>query len=135
VKATDARAGDGKTGPRSGEVKATDARAGDGKTGPRTGEVKATEAKAGEAKTGAAADPKAAPKPLRATGLTANELSNLYAAVGRELSALPGASVQDLWSRLLLIKIQELMAAPQARRDEAGRQLVLIHQEAVLRKP
>jgi serine/threonine protein kinase len=80
-------------------------------------------------------DAKTTAKPPKVVGLTANELSHFYAAVGRELSALPSASVQDLWSRLLLIKIQELMGAPQERRDQAAKQLLQIQQEAARRKP
>jgi serine/threonine-protein kinase len=143
TKATEARASERKVAPpKSSELKAADARP----------EVK-TEARA-DAKIGSEAEPRNEPRPVardgkgdgktdaktvarppRVTGLTANELSHFYASVGRELSALPSAQAQDLWSRLLLIKIQELMAAPQDRRDEAAKQLLQIHQEAVARKP
>jgi len=144
TKATEARASERKVAPpTSRELKAVDARP----------EVK-TEARA-DAKTGSEAEPRNEPRPVargdgkgdgktdaktvarppRVTGLTANELSHFYASVGRELSALPSAQAQDLWSRLLLIKIQELMAAPQDRRDDAAKQLLQIHQEAVARKP
>jgi hypothetical protein len=98
----------------------------------KAGGATAAAAAAGDARAGSA---KPAAKPQKVVGLTANELSDFYSSVGRELSALPSPSAQDLWSRLLLIKIQDLMAAPQAKRDDAARQLLLIHQEAVLRKP
>ncbi|HEY0994033.1 MAG TPA: hypothetical protein VGD80_43550, partial [Kofleriaceae bacterium] len=121
--------------PRSSSVKAADRK-------PEVGSDARTDART-DAKIDGKSDPRSEPRtdaktvarPPRVTGLTANELSHFYASVGRELSALPSAQAQDLWSRLLLIKIQELMAAPQDRRDEAAKQLLQIHQEAVARKP
>jgi hypothetical protein len=137
-----------KTGEvRMGNVRTGNARAADARTASTAdakarsatdeavGAARAGDARTGDAKTGDANATRPAAKPQKVTGLTANEISELYASVGRELSALPGPSAQDLWSRLLLIKIQELMAAPQAKRDEAARQLQLIHQEALLRRP
>ncbi|HSR99190.1 MAG TPA: hypothetical protein VLM79_19175, partial [Kofleriaceae bacterium] len=137
AKSADVRTGDTKSADaRIANARTGDAKSGDAKVGDaRTGDAKSGDAKSGDAKSGDAKATKPVARPLKVTGMTANEISELYSSVGRELSALPGPAAQDLWSRLLLIKIQELMAAPQAKRDEAARQLQLIHQEAVLRKP
>jgi serine/threonine protein kinase len=125
----DAKLGNAGTGEAHAAEPRTEARADNARTGD------ARPATASDARPASASTARPVAKPQKVTGLTANELSDFYASVGRELSALPGPAAQDLWSRLLLIKIQELMAAPQSRRDEAARQLQLIHQEAVLRKP
>src|SRR5262249_48090014 len=133
TKSPDARSASAKASERrSVEVRPPGAKPSDVKAAEaKAAEAKAAEAKAAEAKV---AEHKAITKPPRIVGLSANELSTLYTTAARELGALPKASVHDLWSRWLLIKIQDLMAAPQAKRDDAARQLWEIHQEADRRK-
>ena len=80
------------------------------------------------------AGPGAAKASAAMTGLTANELSELWATAARTLRSLPQDRAQDLWARWRLLKIQPLMGAPQATRDVAAAALSQIYHEALRRQ-
>ena len=117
----------------SGDAKSLEGRTSD--PGPLAAEVpdhKATGPKAHDAGTAGARPSEA--RPAVTAGITAEAVATLYNAVLKSINALPGDASEDLRTRWRHYKVQDLMLASQAERDQAAAQLAKLRDEAVERR-
>jgi tRNA A-37 threonylcarbamoyl transferase component Bud32 len=117
----------------SGDAKALEGRASD----PRPLPPEVPDRKAIDPKPHDAAATRAKPleaRPGVAAGITPEAVAALYNAVLKSINSLPGDASEDLRTRWRHYKVQDLMLAPQAERDQAAVQLTKIRDEAAERR-